>query len=79
LWDDFLRFLAPFWEAFGRQNIKKGSQKSDKKVDAIFGISSGGSGGMRGASGGLFLGIFWQFSDKVQTRSPPAFGRGRRI
>ena len=36
-WDGFFKFLAPFWEAFWRQNLKKGSPKSDEKVDAFLG------------------------------------------
>ena len=43
--DVFFRFLAPFWEAFWRQNLKKGSPKSDEKMDAFWESIRGASGG----------------------------------
>ncbi len=35
--DDFLRFLAPIWEAFGRQNIEKRLSEIRRKIGCVLG------------------------------------------
>ena len=39
--DDFLRFLAPFWEAFGSPNLEKRLSEIRWKMHAIFGVLLG--------------------------------------
>ena len=36
-WADFLRFWAPFWEAFGRQNLEKRLSQIRRKIGCVFG------------------------------------------
>ena len=87
VWDDFFRFLAPFWEAFGRQNREKRLSEIRWKMDAIFGVllglnpaESGRVGGRAGGHGAYFLARIWQeLRQSLEHAVLPAFGRGRRI
>ena len=73
--DYLFRCLAPFWEAFGRQNLEIRLSEIRWKSRCDFGDEFRRQSGMRGASGVLFLRIFCKHT-LFWARAPC---RGRRI